>query len=417
MEYENAEGDTSNREIEFKQANGDSFKAFCHHRNAIRTFRFDRILSITSLNHEYINAYNWASFHQGHEIIDYSDIEDDDITVVFTGVNKPIRDTYADKLDSLGYIVETKPDYETTYLVCGERANPKIIRKAERFGAEVLSLEQFDGLMKTGEIVRSEVAIPEEEDISHQPIKKDSFLLTSFGWVMGSSLMIYATLLFEYSIIGGIVGLLAGVVCLPPLVRSIRKDAKTEKQRAETTQGGYIWLGLFIFVVAGGLTYFLADDIDAEKEKILAEEKATENNPTKVVAPKAIAKKPADAYAETALTKQDSSVATMTLEEVLKPWNPQVSNIEVNGDVILVPLNQRRINYDIHYAIIEHGICAAISLGNKSLLEEVKEIHFLNEYGVQGFIFETPNQSCIELAIIENSKEHKLHMAFKTRVH
>lgn len=50
IEYINEKGDVSEREVEFKKDNGETFFAYCRKRRAIRTFRYDRIQNDAVVN-------------------------------------------------------------------------------------------------------------------------------------------------------------------------------------------------------------------------------------------------------------------------------------------------------------------------------------------------------------------------------
>lgn len=144
--YEDANGNTSTREVSDFSDDGVYIEGFCHSRRAVRTFRRDRVL-------EYL---------EGEELlvplIDPSDFVDEPFAdrpgmeILFTGFSEDERfDLEADAEDA-GLVVRKTVTKNLMFVCAGPRAGSSKLDKARGQGCTVLNKFQLNRMIRTGEL-------------------------------------------------------------------------------------------------------------------------------------------------------------------------------------------------------------------------------------------------------------------------
>lgn len=144
--YEDANGNTSAREVSDFSDDGVYIEGFCHSRRALRTFRRDRVV-------EYL---------EGEELlvpmIDPDDVVDEPFAdrpgmeILFTGFSEDERfDLEADAEDA-GLVVRKTVTKNLAFLCAGPRAGPSKLSKARAQDCTILDKTQLKRMLWTGEL-------------------------------------------------------------------------------------------------------------------------------------------------------------------------------------------------------------------------------------------------------------------------
>lgn len=163
ISYIDSKGEFSKRSIDFKYGDGPTrFHAFCHDRHAIRTFRYDRIVDITTRSGIKINLDDWVTRRSGREVPANYPIKKParkipnqaDMVVLFTGFKKPERESLEHEAIIYGLTVSKsrRVTKSIDWVVSGPTAGPKKLEDAARLGIPVLDSEAFLDMLDTGEI-------------------------------------------------------------------------------------------------------------------------------------------------------------------------------------------------------------------------------------------------------------------------
>jgi BRCT domain type II-containing protein len=75
------------------------------------------------------------------------------VSICFTGFTAEIGKTLKDTAIDRGWSVNVSVAKSTTHLCCGENAGPKKIETARSQGVKIISREDFEHMMETGEIL------------------------------------------------------------------------------------------------------------------------------------------------------------------------------------------------------------------------------------------------------------------------
>ena len=101
-------------------------------------------------------------------------------------------------------------------------------------------------------------------------------------------------------------------------------------------------------------------------------------------------------------------------EEALVVFEPL--DVGFNDGVLQVVADERRVT-DLMYEIMLSTICANAS-DDEGALAGVQEMHFLNEFKRQGYIFDGGIEECAELnSMAVGSDEKKRFIVFRTYFH
>ena len=69
------------------------------------------------------------------------------------------------------------------------------------------------------------------------------------GWILGGSFIVAALGLFQLSVLAGLIGIFAGLRCLPPVTYWLNTKTK-EPEKGKAYKGSDIGAGVFFWVVA-----------------------------------------------------------------------------------------------------------------------------------------------------------------------
>lgn len=142
--YEDANGNTSTREVSDFSDDGVYIEGFCHSRRAVRTFRRDRVL-------EYL---------EGEELlvpmIDPSDFVDEPFAdrpgmeILFTGFSEDERFALESDAEEAGLVVRKTVTKNLMFVCAGPRAGSSKLAKARGQRCVVLDESQFGTMLLTG---------------------------------------------------------------------------------------------------------------------------------------------------------------------------------------------------------------------------------------------------------------------------
>lgn len=95
-------------------------------------------------------------------------------------------------------------------------------------------------------------------------------------------------------------------------------------------------------------------------------------------------------------------------------WQP--TSLTMQNGIVTVVTPQNRMTENI-YKTVATSVCGN-SYGNKTFWGKtpIKEIHVLNQFGTQGYIWENPKQTCQETAKLVNEKEVTAKLMGNTRL-
>ncbi|WP_157955156.1 hypothetical protein [Halomonas denitrificans] len=144
--YEDANGNTSAREVSDFSDDGVYIEGFCHSRRAVRTFRRDRVV-------EYL---------EGEELlvpmIDPDDIVDEPFAdrpgmeILFTGFSEDERFDLESDAEEAGLVVRKTVTKNLMFVCAGPRAGSTKLAKAREQGCTLLDKPQLKRMLLTGEL-------------------------------------------------------------------------------------------------------------------------------------------------------------------------------------------------------------------------------------------------------------------------
>lgn len=140
--YEDDQGNLSTREVSNWNASARYIKGFCLSREALRTFRRDRI----------------AEFLDGEHLLDTGATptatpgprKDRPLEILFTGFGAESREELEEEADLEGLKVRKSLTKNLDFLCAGPNAGPRKLAEARERGATVLSEEEFLAFLNTG---------------------------------------------------------------------------------------------------------------------------------------------------------------------------------------------------------------------------------------------------------------------------
>lgn len=137
-------------------------EGFCLERNAMRTFRVDRIDGdlTDAETGELLNVYMLLASTKARSKMDYTPLAFDAswngsreneaaisaTTVLFTGFTKARKTALEAVAEAVGWEVRSTVSKSLDYLVCGPKAGSAKVSKAEEFGIEVINEVVFSVL-------------------------------------------------------------------------------------------------------------------------------------------------------------------------------------------------------------------------------------------------------------------------------
>lgn len=75
------------------------------------------------------------------------------VSICFTGFTAAAGQSLKDIAVERGWTINSSVAKSTTHLCCGENAGPKKVETARSQGVKIISREQFEHMMETGEIL------------------------------------------------------------------------------------------------------------------------------------------------------------------------------------------------------------------------------------------------------------------------
>ncbi|WP_052369824.1 helix-turn-helix transcriptional regulator [Comamonas aquatica] len=165
--YTDHEGQSSRRRVRVMGiASNDGrqyLDGYCLDRNAMRTFRVDRIQGemTDAETGELVNVYRLLAGTDKRRHMDYTpakpdfsspetgeefDAEEPPITVLFTGFAKARKAELEAAAEAAGLEVRSTVSKSLDYLVCGPKAGPAKVTKAEGLGVEVIDEYVFEAI-------------------------------------------------------------------------------------------------------------------------------------------------------------------------------------------------------------------------------------------------------------------------------
>ncbi|TCP13788.1 BRCA1 C Terminus (BRCT) protein [Crenobacter luteus] len=148
--YQNADGDFSSRQVLVQGVKGKYIEGVCLLRNAVRTFRLDRVVGqITSEETgEICWPEEWA--RQFRDDVPGATFAQDDssfdaeLEVLITGVSAAERARLEGLARDAGMVVRKSVTKNLDYLVAGNRAGPAKLAQALENGAEIIDPAEFE---------------------------------------------------------------------------------------------------------------------------------------------------------------------------------------------------------------------------------------------------------------------------------
>lgn len=131
---------------------------YCLNRKAMRTFRVDRIQSdlTDTETGELISIYRLLESTKDRRHMDYTPAKSfastlpqaTSTTVLFTGFSKGHKEALESLAEAAGWEVRTTVSQSLDYLVCGHKAGPAKVAKADELGVAVIDEEIFNVLIE-----------------------------------------------------------------------------------------------------------------------------------------------------------------------------------------------------------------------------------------------------------------------------
>lgn len=165
--YTDHEGQSSRRRVRVMGiASNDGrqyLDGYCLDRNAVRTFRVDRIQGdLTDIETgELLNVYRLLASTENRRHMDYTpakpefswsqvgeefDDAEPPTTVLFTGFAKARKEELEAAAQASGWKVRSTVSKSLDYLVCGPKAGPAKVSKAEELGVMVIDEDMFEAM-------------------------------------------------------------------------------------------------------------------------------------------------------------------------------------------------------------------------------------------------------------------------------
>jgi hypothetical protein len=156
--YENAQGEISSRTIDVDQVGTSHFAGFCHMEGDNRTFRFDRILGMATLDdsgkmvlpenlRDLLRGYDEQELRRRKRAAAKTCSE-----ILFTGFKKDRRAELEDIAQAAGMVVRKNVTANLDFLCAGSNAGPTKIAEALDRGVMVLDEQQLLRMLETGEV-------------------------------------------------------------------------------------------------------------------------------------------------------------------------------------------------------------------------------------------------------------------------
>jgi len=101
------------------------------------------------------------------------------------------------------------------------------------------------------------------------------------------------------------------------------------------------------------------------------------------------------------------------IRQSLEMWQPK--SVKVQGGIVSIVSNERRITDTIYEAMITAGICL-VTIPRPKSLKGVSEIRILNQFSRQGYVFEGGSPECNEIINMPGNKA-KIYVLGRTHTH
>ncbi len=147
--YEDANGNTSTREVSDFSDDGVYIEGFCHSRRAVRTFRRDRVV-------EYLEGEELlVPMIDASEFVDEPFADRPGMEILFTGFSEDERFELEADAEEAGLVVRKTVTKNLMFVCAGLRAGSSKLVKARDNGCDVLDMEGFYCLLSTGELPKA----------------------------------------------------------------------------------------------------------------------------------------------------------------------------------------------------------------------------------------------------------------------
>ncbi|WP_412475752.1 BRCT domain-containing protein [Halobacteriovorax sp. YZS-1-2] len=141
--YEDASGNKTTREISAYNIDDEYIRGFCHLRGEVRTFRKDRIVS-------FINKPSIEKLSTKTPIKKPRSTTETEI--LFTGFSAAKRADLEKVATNNSFRVRKSVTKNLAILCCGPNAGPKKLEESKAKGVEILTEDDFNKLIQTGEL-------------------------------------------------------------------------------------------------------------------------------------------------------------------------------------------------------------------------------------------------------------------------
>ncbi|MGI4993368.1 BRCT domain-containing protein [Halobacteriovorax sp. GFR7] len=143
--YEDASGNKTTREITAYNIDDEYIKGFCHLRGEIRTFRKDRIVS-------FINKQSVEKLSTKTPTKKPRSTTETKTEILFTGFSAAKRADLEKVATNNSFKVRKSVTKNLAILCCGPNAGPKKLEESKEKGVEILTEDDFNKLIQTGEL-------------------------------------------------------------------------------------------------------------------------------------------------------------------------------------------------------------------------------------------------------------------------
>lgn len=140
--YEDYQGNLSTREVSNWNASARYIKGYCLSREALRTFRRDRVVEFLDGEH-LLDSGTTSKATPGPS-------KDRPLEILFTGFDTESREELEEEAELEGLKVRKSLTKNLDLLCAGPKAGPRKLAEAREQGATVLSEEEFLEFLSTG---------------------------------------------------------------------------------------------------------------------------------------------------------------------------------------------------------------------------------------------------------------------------
>ncbi|MFJ1231391.1 BRCT domain-containing protein [Yersinia proxima] len=169
--YVNSKGEVSPHHIAKFVHKDDYFQGYSIDKRSYRTFRKDRVLEmfddksqlppLVSTSHDGETFNSKLLNDSKNKVAKVSKIE-----ICFTGFNKEEKDRLTELAKNNGLDVKSGVTSKLYFLCCGENAGPRKIELANGKGVFLITSEQFEHFIETGEILQESFELGQQKELA-----------------------------------------------------------------------------------------------------------------------------------------------------------------------------------------------------------------------------------------------------------